>query len=156
VKDPHHSKLDKLLLVRFGGLPIDTQRVLRAASVIGVTFARDVLQEMLPRHLKDSLHSNLSLLVRQMWLYEDPDDDQLYAFSHPHAQQVLYELTPSSERNFLYEKIAECVEEKHGTDPAYFTALSHYYKHCDTDKALQYVVKAEAALLMDVTTMWTC
>jgi hypothetical protein len=154
VKDPHHSKLDKLLLVRFGGLPVDAQRVLRTASVIGVTFTRDVLHEVLPRHLKDSLHNNLGLLVRQMWLFEDPDDDQLYAFSHPHAQQVLYELTPSSERNYLYEKIAECVEEKHGTDPAYFTALSHYYKHCDIDKALQYVVKAEAALLMDVTTVF--
>jgi hypothetical protein len=154
VTDPHHSKLDKLLLVRFGGLPVDAQRVLRTASVIGVTFTRDVLHEVLPRHLKDALQSHLSLLVQQMWLYEDPDDDQLYAFSHPHAQQVIYKLTPSSERNYLYAKIAECVEEKHGTDPAYFTALSHYFRHCDSDKALQYVVKAEAALLMDVTTVF--
>jgi hypothetical protein len=147
VSSPHHAQLDKLLLVRFGGLTQDAQRVLRTASVIGVTFTKKVLFEVLPKHLKQNIQENIDTLVHQLWLFEDSDKDGLYAFAHPHAQQVIYELTPSSERNHLYALIAQCVEELHGADPAFFTALSHYYSHCDTDKALQYVVKAEEALL---------
>jgi hypothetical protein len=133
---------------------VDAQRVLRAASVIGVTFTGDALYAVLPRHLSVSAEESLKLLVRQMWLYEDPDSDQLYAFGHPHAQQVIYELTPSSERNHLYALIARHVEQLHGDDPAYFTALSHYYLHCDIEKALKYVAKVEAVLLSNAATMF--
>jgi hypothetical protein len=147
VASPHHAQLDKLLLVRFGGLTQDAQRVLRTASVIGLTFTKSVLLEVLPKHLKQNIQENLDALVRQLWLFEDADNSQLYAFAHAHAQQVIYELTPSSERNHLYALIARHVEQLHGDDPAYFTALSHYFRYCDTEKALQYVVKAEEALL---------
>jgi hypothetical protein len=62
-------------------------------------------------------------------------------------REVIYDLTPSSERSHLYAQFAAYVEKVHGTDPAFFTALSHYFLHCDTDKALQYAVKAECVLL---------
>jgi hypothetical protein len=145
--DPKQSQLDKLLLVRFGGLPLDAQRVLRAASVIGATFTASVLHAVLPSRLRGNLEVDLSLLVSQVWLYKDPENDQVFSFGHPHAQQVIYELTPSSERNHLYAQIASHVERLHGTDPAYFATLSHYYRHCDAGKSLKYVAKAQGALL---------
>jgi hypothetical protein len=144
---PYQAQLDKLVLVRFGGLSPETQRILRTASVIGVTLATDVLHAALPTHLQLNMRPSLQTPVDQLWLQQDIDNDQLYVFLHPHAQQVIYELTPSSERNLLYAQIAGFVEEKHGDDPVHYTALSHYYLHCDTDKALQYAVKATAMLL---------
>jgi hypothetical protein len=145
--NPYQAQLDKLVLVRFGGLSSETQRILRTASVIGSSFSGNVLHAVLPTHLQLNMRTSLQTLVNQLWLQQDTDNDQLYVFLHPHAQQVIYELTPSSERNVLYAQIAEYVEGKYGADPAYFTALSHYYLHCDTDKALQYAVKATAVLL---------
>jgi hypothetical protein len=144
---PYQAQLDKLVLVRFGGLSPEVQRILRTASIIGATLGAGVLHAALPTHLQPILRPSLQTLVNQLWLRQDSDDDQLYIFLHPHAQLVIYELTPSSERNHLYALIAAYVEKAHGTDPAYFTALSHYFLHCDTDKALQYAVKAESVLL---------
>jgi hypothetical protein len=144
---PYQAQLDKLVLVRFGGLSSETQRILRTASVIGPSLCMDVLHAVLPGHLQPALRPSLQTLVNQLWLLQDTDNDQLYIFLHPHAQHIIYELTPSSERNLLYAQIAEYVERKYGTDPAYFAMLSHYYLHCDTDKALQYAVKATAVLL---------
>jgi hypothetical protein len=148
VATSHQAQLDKLVLVRFGGLAPEAQRVLRTASIIGVTFTADVLHAALPAHLKPELQECLHLLVLQMWLYEDSDSDQRYTFAHPHTQQIIYELTPASERNVLYALVAEYVEGKYGTDPLYFAALSHYFLHFDTDKALQYVIRAQATLLL--------
>jgi hypothetical protein len=149
----HQAQLDKLLLVRFGGLAPDAQRVLRTASIIGAALTYDTLHAVVPpgvqRHLATCLHA----LVCEQWLQQDADDEHMYTFLHPHPQQVIYELTPSSERNVLYAQIAAYAERTYGTDPAYFTALCHYYLHCDTDKALQYVVKAVTALLQDVATL---
>jgi hypothetical protein len=147
ISSPHQVHLDKLVLVRFGGLPPDAQRVLRTASIIGVTFTADVLHAALPAHLKAEVPDCLHSLVIQMWLYEDLDNEQLYTFAHPHAQQIVYELTPASERNNLYAQIAEYVEKNHGTEPTQYVALSHYFLHCDTDKSLQYAVRAHTALL---------
>jgi hypothetical protein len=153
VATSHQAQLDKLVLVRFGGLTPEAQRVLRTASIVGVTFTADVLDAVLPAHLQSEVAECLHTLVLQLWLYEDPDNDQRYIFAHPHTQQIIYELTPASERNLLYAQIAAYVEEKHGTDPAYFTALSHYYLHCDTDKALQYVIRAQPTQL-DASTVY--
>jgi hypothetical protein len=147
VSNSHQSNLDKLLLVRFGGLALDSQRALRTASIIGTALTYDVLHAVVPAPMQPLLMTCLEALVSQQWLQQDSDAEQLYSFLHPHAQQVIYELTPSSERNVLYAQIAAYVEGKYGTDPAYFAMLSHYFLHCDTDKALQYVAKATDALL---------
>jgi hypothetical protein len=133
--------------VLFGGFSPEVQRILRTASIIGATLGADVLHAALPTHLQPILRPSLQTLVDQLWLQQDSDNDKLYIFLHPHARQVIYDLTPSSERNHLYAQFAAYVEKVHGTDPAFFTALSHYFLHCDTDKALQYAVKAECVLL---------
>jgi hypothetical protein len=148
VISPHQAQLDKLVLARFNGVSPEAQRVLRTASVIGVTFEADVLLEILPQYLKSDMMNSLQALVNQLWLKQDPDKELVFSFLHPHTQQLVYDLTPSSERNHLYAQIAAFVERTRGDDVYAYAALSHYYLHCDTDKALQYVVKAETVLLI--------
>jgi len=169
-------QLDKLILCRFGNLNSDVQRVLRTASIIGITFSLDVLQNVLPQKLQTILQECLQALFNQKWLYQDEWDEYLYQFAHPHAYRVIYELIPSAERNHTHQLIANyiesrCITECNGpsgdkgntsgstnnnsesgsnklcTDTTQYGVLSFHYQHCDTDKALQYAVKATENML---------
>jgi len=93
------------------------------------------------------LSTTLQALLNQKWLYQDTDNESLYQFAHPHAHQIIYELTPSSERSNTHKAIAAHMEFTCGEDRAQFGAICFHYQHCDTDKALQYAVKAVAVML---------
>uniref|UniRef100_A0A7S3MF79 Guanylate cyclase domain-containing protein n=1 Tax=Spumella elongata TaxID=89044 RepID=A0A7S3MF79_9STRA len=140
-------KLDKLVLCRFENLHSHVQHVLRTASIIGMTFNSVVLYSIIPRHLKDQMSDCIKALLNQKWLYQDTDNESLYQFAHPHAHQIIYELTPSSERSNTHKAIAAHMEFTCGEDRAQFGAICFHYQHCDTDKALQYAVKAVAVML---------
>jgi hypothetical protein len=141
------AKLDKLVLCRFENLHPDAQRVLRSASIVGMTFPSIVLFGILPRHLKNQMANHIKTLLNLKWLYQDTDNESLYQFAHPHAHQIIYELTPSSERNQLHRAIGDYMEETYGEDSAHFAQLSYHYKYCDPIKSIQYAVKAVPVLL---------
>lgn len=207
------AQLDKLVLCRFGNLTSDIQRILRTASIIGITFNIDVLYHVLPTRLQSALNDSLLVLFGQKWLYVDEEDESLYQFAHPHAYRVIYELIPSAERNHTHRLIAHYIESScvladttdanaatiaekseqknemheksnnphhthhahHGNnskadhlsgvnsdtnstsgsgralspnvDPTQYGVLCFHYQHCDTDRALQYAVKATNSLL---------
>jgi len=128
-------------------LTTGNQRVLRTASIIGMNFSSDALQGVLPTHLKARQDEFLQMLLHQKWLYQDRDFEHFYRFSHPHAHQIIYELTPSSERCNLHQLIADYIEANFPNDRAQYAPLSYHYQHCDTDKALQYAVKATAVMI---------
>jgi hypothetical protein len=115
--------------------------------VIGLTFTGPLLLGILPKHLKEHLSASIDVLLHQKWLYQDTECDTLYQFAHPHAHKIIYQLTPSSERNHLHAQIAEYIEDTYGVDKTQFAALSYHYQHCDTDKALMYSSQAVMALL---------
>ena len=104
------AQLDKLVLCRFGNLTSDIQRILRTASIIGITFNIDVLYHVLPTRLQSALNDALLVLFGQKWLYCDEEDESLYQFAHPHAYRVIYELIPSAERNHTHRLIAHYIE----------------------------------------------
>jgi hypothetical protein len=143
---PHQVHLDKLVLTRFGNLSSDVQRILRTASIIGITFSAEVLYGVLPPRLQDQLNEAYQTLFNQRWLYQDAENESLYQFAHPHAYRIIYELIPSAERNHTHQLIATYLETN--TDGAMqYGVLSFHYQHCDPDKALQYAVKATDVLL---------
>lgn len=133
-------QLDNLVLCRFESLPSTIQRILRTASIIGITFSYQDLHALLPTHLRDQLTACLGVLLQQKWLYQDIEYDTQYEFSHPLSHQIIYELTPSSERNNLHQAIADHIVETYRNDRSQYAAICYHYQHCDADKALQYVI----------------
>jgi hypothetical protein len=172
-ESPHQVQLNKLVLCRFGSLSSDVQRVLRTASIIGLTFTSTVLQGVVAPQLRDQLADHFQSLLNQRWLYQDVDDESLYQFAHPHAHQIIYELTPSSERASIHRQIAEHLERATtGTagspgkrsphshhqqeDKTQYGLLSFHYQQagCEPAKALAYAAKAMDALLQQVTSIY--
>jgi hypothetical protein len=147
-------QLDKLILCRFNSLATDVQRILRTASIVGLTFTGPLLQGILPKHLKVQMSAGIDVLLHQKWLYQDTECDTVYEFAHPHAHKIIYQLTPSSERNNMHQQIADYIEETYGVDKTQFAALSYHYQHCDTDKALMYCVQAVMALNDNTTVLF--
>jgi hypothetical protein len=147
-------KLDKLVLCRFENLHADVQHVLRTATIIGNTFNSTVLYGVLPRHLKDKMSDSLKSLLNQKWIYQDTDNESLYQLSHPHAHQIIYELTPTSERANIHRQVADYIEETYFEDKTQYAALCYHYQQCDTNKALMYCVQAVTALLNNVSVIF--
>lgn len=133
-------QLDNLVLCRFESLPSTIQRILRTASIIGITFSYQDLHALLPTHLREQLGTCLGVLLQQKWLYQDIEYETQYEFSHPLSHQIIYELTPSSERNNLHQAIADHIVDTYRNDRSQYAAICYHYQHCDADKALQYVI----------------
>lgn len=140
-------QLDNLVLCRFESLPSTIQRILRTASIIGITFSYVDLHALLPTHLREQLSSCLGILLQQKWLYQDIEFETQYEFAHPLSHQIIYELTPSSERNNLHQAIADHIVENYRNDRSQYAAICYHYQHCDADKALQYVIMATHLML---------
>jgi hypothetical protein len=144
---PHQVQLDKLVLCRFGNLSTDMQRILRTASILGMTFSGTVLHGVLVPQLRHQLAQCFESLLNQRWLYQDADNETMYQFAHPHAHQIIYELTPPSERTTIHQQIANHMEKIYRDDKSQYGLLSFHYQQCDSDKALMYAAKAIDVLL---------
>jgi hypothetical protein len=141
------KKVDNILLVRFGSLSSEEQRILRKASIIGVSFGTSVLRALLAPQLEEHFTEHMRSLVAGKWLHVDLVVDDAYQFAHAHARQIVFELTPSSERNVLHQLIADLLVGAYPVDPSMYFALWYHYQHCDNDKALQYAVRATTVML---------
>lgn len=144
---PHQQQLNKLVLTRFGNMSSENQRILRTASIIGMTFAEDILLGLLPEHLKLRFADCMLTLLQQKWIYQDSENAILYHFAHLHSHQIIYQLTPSSERNNLHQLIANYIAVHYKNDPSQYAPMCYHLMHCDTDEALQYAVKATSFML---------
>jgi class 3 adenylate cyclase len=150
----HGVLLDKLVLCRFENLPLDAQHVLRTASIIGPGFTAAVLHAVLPPRLAKCLSDCLQTLVDHRWISPDTNDASTYYFVHSHTHRLIYELTPSSERNVTHRVVAEHIESSGGREcPLKYAILYAHYQQCDPAKALQYASKATDALVQ-VTTIF--
>ena len=150
-------QLDKLVLCRFNNLSLDAQRTLRTASVIGLTFTGTLLYNVLPKYLQTHMQVSMDVLLSQKWLYEDTEIPELLQFSHPHAHKIIYQLTPSSERNILHQTIATAMEvelQNKPDDRTQYMALSYHYQYCNSDKAVYYAVQAALVLLDSITVIY--
>ena len=143
----HNVQLDKLILCRFDSLSPDVQRVLRTASIIGMTFSGTILVGVLPTQLKEHIMECFQTLMNQKWIYQDMDNDTLYQFAHIHSHQLIYELTPSSERNNIHKQIGLYIEETYPDDKTQYVLLSYHFQQCDPDHSLHYVSLAVDYLL---------
>jgi len=143
-------KLDLLVVSRFEKLLLESQRILRTASIIGYSFSRHLLFGMLPSHLREEMSASLQHLILRNWLYQDAEDEALYLFTHPYIHRIIYELTPSSDRRDMHFKIGTYIETTSGTDdPTQFTLMGQHFSHCDDGKALYYISQAVVHALQE-------
>ena len=150
---PHQQQLDKLVLCRFGALLPDAQRVLRTASIIGMTFSSTVLYGVLSAQLRELLADSIQTLLNQKWLYQDTDNEALFQFAHTYAHELIYDLTPSSERRHIHQLVADFMESHNSGDKSIYGLLSYHYQQCVPAKALMYAAMSMDTLLQ-VTTIF--
>lgn len=108
------AKLEILIVCRFAKLSVDEQRIARTASIIGTSFASDVLNNILPKQLRAYLPTILDSLVRSHWLNISSEQRAegirvQYSFSHPLLHRTLYDLTPSSVKCKVHLLIAKVI-----------------------------------------------
>ncbi|RYH20604.1 hypothetical protein EON65_22970 [archaeon] len=166
VQEAKFSQLQHFIVSRFERLPLDDQRILKKASVIGFDFSRYVLYGILAPGLKPHLHMALKNLVKEKWIlkvnYSDPSrrttiaingaisgQDAEYVFAHAMAWDTLYNLTPPGDRKEIHRMVANYYGNMgNSEDAALYDRISFHYSHCDEQRAFEYATKAAAMYLM--------
>ena len=144
------SRLDQFIVVRFERLPLDYQKILKAASVIGYEFSRYVLYGILSNALKATMYAALKNLMKEHWICKPENSEADYVFNHPLIYDIIYDLTPSSDRTALHKSIAEYYESVNFDDPKFFGEMSRHFAYCNTMKAFEYAVKKADYSIVEV------
>lgn len=122
-------------LSRISQLPRRTRRVLHAASVLGESFSRDVLSELMAS--SDDIEASLGVelgvdpalaeAVRARLVLADATTGS-FQFTHRRVASLLYREIPDAERQVLHRRAAAILEEqarRHKEVPP--GALAHHY-----------------------------
>jgi len=141
------SRLELLVVCRFEKMSTECQHVLRTASIIGLTFSKYVLLNVLKGALKAEMQEALHVLMAQRWVYQDSLDHSLFEFAHPYAHGILYQLTPSNERKAIHQATADYLEKNSSDDPTMYSLMAYHNRFCNPEKSLLYTVQATAYLL---------
>jgi hypothetical protein len=88
------------------------------------------------------MYSALKVLIAETWICpQDDRSDSDFVFNHPLLYDIIYDLTPSSDRISMHTHIAQYLETMHADDPEYFQELYHHFSFCNPTKAFEYAVK---------------
>lgn len=144
-------KLDKIELpgsvetavtARCDGLGKEAKYLLKIASIIGRSFPKNLLEEVIKekgllKHLDELESAELLVRVNQ-------GDEIVYTFRHPIFQEVIYHSLLKNERQIYHKIIAEMIESKfQGTITGSASLLAHHYYECkDFTKATDYALRA--------------
>lgn len=140
---PH--TVQDVLSARIDRLSESGRRVLRAASVLGRTFAPTLLAELLP---ETDLAEALDEVARQELLVERPGPTgPMLTFRHALTQEVAYDGLLLTRRRTLHARAGAALERLYEgrTDDA-LERLAHHFSHSDRpDIAVEYLTRLAAA-----------
>lgn len=89
------NSLKQLIILRMEKLVIDTQLVLKHASILGDEFSENMLESVIPEKLKPVLSESLDSLVEHGFILCIEEYPQLiFGFQNQLIRQTVYELTP--------------------------------------------------------------
>ncbi len=140
------GSLRGLLLARIDRLSPEARRVLQAASVIGSTFWRNVLEALIED--VSQVKSALTQLQRSQLIQEqslEPELGMAYTFTPSLVREVVYESLLSSQRALYHRRVAEKIEALFGADSSkpYHGLLAYHYRRAgDLNRELYYVLGA--------------
>lgn len=103
---------------------------IKVASVIGISFAAELLRDVHPvRDDVSDLHAVLQRLRHaDLTVLEAPDPKLAYAFKHVITREVAYNLMLFAQRRQLHQAVAEWYERRYGDErPELFALLAHHW-----------------------------
>ncbi|MDQ1539298.1 MAG: hypothetical protein QOH29_24, partial [Actinomycetota bacterium] len=124
---------------RLSRLPIETNKALAAAAVVGSRFALDLVERVVGDDLVDAFDeaSKAGIVI------EEPGGR--YRFNHAIVRQSLLTELPSMRRMRLHQRIATTLEDEPGADEL-LAELAHHYFECawagNAAKAVEYCRRA--------------
>ena len=125
---------------RLSRLPIETNKALAAAAVVGSRFALDLVERVVGDDLVDAFDeaSKAGIVI------EEPGGR--YRFNHAIVRQSLLAELPSMRRMRLHQHIATTLEDEPGADDELLAELAHHYFECawagNAAKAVEYCRRA--------------
>ncbi len=125
---------------RLSRLPIETNKALAAAAVVGSRFALDLVERVVGDDLVDAFDeaSKAGIVI------EEPGGR--YRFNHAIVRQSLLAELASVRRMRLHQRIATTLEDQSGADDELLAELAHHYFECawagNAAKAVSYCQRA--------------
>ena len=125
---------------RLSRLPVETNKALAAAAVVGSRFALDLVERVVGDDLVDAFDeaSKAGIVI------EEPGGR--YRFNHAIVRQSLLAELPSMRRMRLHQRIAATLESQPGADDELLAELAHHYFECawagNAAKAVEYCRRA--------------
>ncbi|MGQ9406667.1 BTAD domain-containing putative transcriptional regulator [Mycolicibacterium gilvum] len=125
---------------RLSRLPVETNKALAAAAVVGSRFAVDLVERVVEQDLVDAFDEAGKAGI----LIEEPGG--LYRFNHAIVRQSLLAELASVRRMRLHHKIAVALESEPDADGALLAELAYHYFECawagNAGKAVEYCRRA--------------
>lgn len=125
---------------RLSRLPLETNKALAAAAVVGSRFPLDLVERVVSDDLVDAFDEAAKAGI----LIEEPGGR--YRFNHAIVRQSLLAELPSVRRLRLHQRIAVTLEDEPGADDERLAELAHHYFECawagNAAKAVEYCRRA--------------
>lgn len=125
---------------RLSRLPVETNKALAAAAVVGSRFAVDLVERVVDRDLVDAFEEACQAGI----VIEEPGG--WYRFNHAIVRQSLLAELASVRRMRLHQRIATTLENDPGADDELLSELAHHYFECawagNAAKAVEYCRRA--------------
>lgn len=125
---------------RLSRLPVETNKALAAAAVVGSRFALDLVEQVVGTELIDAFDQ----AGRAGIVIEEPGGN--YRFNHAIVRQSLLAELASVRRMRLHQRIATTLETRPGADDEMLAELAHHYFECawagNAAKAVYYCRRA--------------
>src|SRR5277367_1324003 len=125
---------------RLSRLPMETNKALAAAAVVGSRFAVELVERVVGYDLIDAFDEACQAGI----VIEEPGGR--YRFNHAIVRQSLLAELPSMRRMRLHQRIATTLEDEPGADDELLAELAHHYFECawagNAAKAVEYCRRA--------------
>ncbi len=125
---------------RLSRLPVETNKALAAAAVVGSRFALELVEHVVGDDLVDAFDEACKAGI----VIEEPGGR--YRFNHALVRQSLLAELPSVRRMRLHQRIAATLEDQSGADDELLAELAHHYFECawagNAAKAVSYCQRA--------------
>lgn len=125
---------------RLSRLPVETNKALAAAAVVGSQFPLDLVEHVVGQDLVDAFDEACQAGI----IIEEPGG--LYRFNHAIVRQSLLAELASVRRMRLHQRIATRLETMPGADDELLSELAHHYFECawagNAVKAVEYCRRA--------------
>ncbi len=131
-----------LLFKRLAFLENETLHILQAAAVLGETFDRKVLSQMIPG---EDLMGRLSELEERKWLIpERAERSFAYRFRHTLTRETIYSTLFRSKRQLLHQRAGEALEQLYPeAQEANAEIVAHHFAESGLrEKSLHYLLRA--------------